>query len=170
MYRERVIAWGCGIAAFLLILMAGKGCMGTPQASNKNSANTTTEASTAPEYNIIKPDIQQITEPPIVGYDIFGKPIYATEPPTTETTVNAEGEVSTDTTVTAVSDTEPTFPEETTAEGETTENPTAETSSEADTSEPPAIPPGFDGNDHRVYDDEGNERATIPPDFVIIIE
>ncbi len=173
MYRERVIAWGCGITAFLLIIMAGKSCMGTPQAP-KNS-NTTTKAATEAEYNIITPDIQPHTEPLTVGYDIFGKPIYATEPPTEETTEIAEGEAATDTTDTALSDSESSFPMETTPEEATTdnpisENPTAETSDEADTSEPPTIPHGFDGNDHRVYDDEGNEVPTIPPDFVIIFE
>ena len=163
MYRERIIAWSCGIAAFLLVVIVGKSCMSTPT-QKTNSTNTASEASTGPEFNIIKPDIQQITEPPIIGYDFFGKPVYATEPPTEETTVNAEGEAATETTDTTVSDSEQTASGETTPEGETAENPTAETS------EPPTIPPGFDGNDHRVYDDEGNEVPTIPPDFVIVSE
>lgn len=32
------------------------------------------------------------------------------------------------------------------------------------------IPPGFSGYDHKEYDEEGQEKATLPPDFVIVIE
>lgn len=184
MYKERIISWCCGIGAFMLVLMAGKSCMGNPQTPQKN--NSAANNSQQADYTIVHPSIPQDyveeTQAQSIGYDFFGKPIYAEE-----TSEDLSEEVSEETSETeettsenpdAADTTESTNPTEfdfnnpdgtttsTVSEGNTTGT---ETSTE-NVTEFPTIPPGFDGNDHRVYDEEGNEVATIPPDFVIVID
>lgn len=175
MYKERIIAWGCGIAALLLVIMAGKSCTGTPQTSKKETSTSieATDDNNSNSYNIITPDMEIATENEIIEYDIFGRPITATAAPTepmAEIPTDEEGnplEVPTeDITVDATASAEPTDELSTEA---ATDEPVVEDGGE-DATQPATIPPGLSGYDHKVYDDEGNEKATIPPDFVIIIE
>ena len=114
--------------------------MGTPKPIKNNSQPT--------GYNVVTPtnsqaaeSTEELTEPLTIGYDFFGKPIYATEP-STET---AQGD------------------------SESVQEEIPENTDFTEATEP-TFPPGFDGNDHRVYDDNGNEVATIPSDFVIIFD
>lgn len=191
MYKERAISWCFGIGACLLVIMAGKSCMGTPKpAKNNNTPTAATNASDANDYHVVTPNIPAKTEAASIGYDFFGKPIYATEPPSDIVAEDAVGDAlgelidtsenpdATDTSdmIDMTDTTEPTFPQD--FDGNDHGNNQEEATTAADTTEAETkpvvteitIPPGFDGNDHRVYDDSGNEIATIPPDYVIDFE
>ena len=172
LYKERIIAWSCGIGAFMLVLMAGRSCMGTPKPVKNNSQPT--------GYNVVTPtnsqaaeSTEELTEPLTIGYDFFGKPIYATEPSTETAQGDSESvqeEIPENTDFTEA--TEPTFPPgfDGNDHGNNQEETTAVSTAVENVSTKPTFPPGFDGNDHRVYDDNGNEVATIPSDFVIIFD
>lgn len=168
MEKERLIAWSSAIIVTLVIIMAGKSCMGTPTNTKKENTSPTQAATTAENnaeenggFQINYPVFEDSTEAQIIGHDIFGKPIYATEAATEDTQ-----EFSTDTGDISA---EPV----TNAEGNITKQPTDEAdigTEPTDSTQPATIPPGFSGYDHGVYDDEGNVVATVPPDFVIIVE
>ncbi len=173
MEKERLIAWSSAIIVTLVIIMFGKSCMGTPTPKTKENTSPTQEVTTAENntegnggFEIKYPEFEEVTEAQIIGHDIFGKPIYATEAATEDMQ-----ESPTDTKdIPAESATD--------AEGNLIEQPTEDipdseiqpTEESADTTQPATIPPGFSGYDHGVYDDEGNVVATVPPDFVIIVE
>ena len=167
MYKERIISWCCGIGAFMLVLMAGKSCMGNPQTPQKN--NSAANNSQQADYTIVHPSIPQDyveeTQAQSIGYDFFGKPIYAEETSEDLSEKVSETEETTSENPDAADTTESTNPTEFDFN-----NPDGTTTSTENVTEFPTIPPGFDGNDHRVYDEEGNEVATIPPDFVIVID
>lgn len=165
--KERLIAWSSAIIVTLVIIMFGKSCMATPEKNKNNNSTTTQQAATSAAaeendgFQINYPEFEDVTEAQIIGHDIFGKPIYATEAATEDMQ-----ELPTDTEEIPV---EPV----TNAEGNITEQPTDEAdigTEPTDSTQPATIPPGFSGYDHGVYDDEGNVVATVPPDFVIIVE
>ncbi len=165
--KERLIAWSSAIIVTLVIIMFGKSCMATPEKNKNNNSTTTQQAATSAAaeendgFQINYPEFEDVTEAQIIGHDIFGKPIYATEAATEDTQ-----EFSTDSGDISA---EPV----TNAEGNITEQPTDEAdigTEPTDSTQPATIPPGFSGYDHGVYDDEGNVVATVPPDFVIIVE
>ena len=183
MKKERLIGWSCGIIVLLLIIMIGKSCTNpvTPQQKNTTTSSTSASQSADSGYNIVFPTDPIQTELPTVGYDIFGKPIYATAPPSediTEVAEEASTEAFTDIFGNAVEPStepvtdifgntvEPTA-EETTLNEESTESDSVEAVEETQAS---TIPPGFSGYDHNKYDEEGNVVPTIPPDFVLIID
>ena len=165
--KERLIAWSSAIIVTLVIIMFGKSCMATPEKNKNNNSTTTQQAATSAAaeendgFQINYPEFEDVTEAQIIGHDIFGKPIYATEAATEDMQ-----ELPTDTEEIPV---EPA----TDAEGNITEQPTDEAdigTEPTDSTQPATLPPGFSGYDHGVYDDEGNVVATVPPDFVIIVE
>lgn len=170
--KERLIAWSSAIIVTLVIIMFGKSCMATPEKNKNNNSTTTQQAATSAAaeendgFQINYPEFEDVTEAQIIGHDIFGKPIYATEAATEDMQ-----ELPTDTEEIPV---EPA----TDAEGDLTVPPTEDvsdsgiqpTEESTDTTQPATLPPGFSGYDHGVYDDDGNVVATVPPDFVIIVE
>lgn len=117
------------------------------------SIQTGTHEQTEPvEYDLFGNPIGATTAEN-VEYDLFGNPI-TTAPPTTETTP-------------AETDEEGNFIEEPTDEGENGET---MVSGEDEPGEPATTePPRISGYNHNEYDDEGNIKPTMPPDFTLII-
>lgn len=163
MDRNKIAAVLCAIIAFLLVVMAGKSCSESINETNKANKNKATQFS-APtaENGGDEAQADKISPPQNVQYDIFGKPIIPTEAPAEEiqpatdedgNVIEPEIEIVTDESGNILETTPP-------ADEEPTEA----------VNQPPTAPPGFGGFDHREYDNDGNEVATIPPDFVIVIE
>lgn len=200
MYKERMISWGCGIIAFIVILLLGKSCMAVPESSKKKDKETSDsvgyENSTENNdgFGIIYPTASPDEQKDEIVLDMFGRPVRVTEPPEEEiemptdengnpieppteiytdedgniieppTTENAEETQSEND-----SEDDEESAENTEISDEQTDDEQSEENNEEDEEEIP-IPPGFSGYDHKEYDDEGNEKATVPPDFVIVIE
>ncbi|MBR3969925.1 MAG: hypothetical protein IKJ87_02480 [Ruminococcus sp.] len=174
MYKDKIIALGCGVIALMLVLMTGKSCTNTDK---KPAKSTSATAAPTESFEVITPDLgfieNEIYNEPKVQYDEFGRPIRATEPPPTEVPAEVFGgeisgengeniEVPTDEDGNIIETTENI---ETTEETEASdENVPTEAITQKFT-----VPPGFGGNDHKKYDDDGNEQATVPPDFYIEI-
>lgn len=121
------------------------------------SIQTGTHEQTEPvEYDLFGNPIVATTAEN-VEYDLFGNPI-TTAPPTTETTP-------------AETDEEGNFIEEPTDEGENGETTTSGEDEPQDEPEEPVTTdlPRISGFNHNEYDDEGNIKPTLPPDFAIII-
>lgn len=191
MDRNRVIAWTCGLIVFLLVIMAGKSCTDGNKSSKKMNSVQSTESSENDSFEINYPEINAETTQGI-QYDMFGRPIKATEPEMIESMTDENGNVIEQTTEIYTDEDgnviEP--PTETETEPETDifgniiepetlpdelEKPdgSEEIAPETEASDEPAEykpPPGFSGYDHVKYDEEGNPVPTIPPDFVIIID
>lgn len=196
MYKERIIAWGCGIMAFLLVMMLGKSCMSVPESSKKKGKNTSDSVGYAEStdsndgFGIIYPTASPDEQKDEIVLDMFGRPVRVTEPPEEEMPTDENGnpiepptEIYTDEDGNIIEPpteehTEDMQSENDSDDDESTEDAEAsdeETDDEQsdendeDGDEIP-IPPGFSGYDHKEYDNEGNEKATVPPDFVIVIE
>lgn len=93
MYKERMISWGCGIIAFIVILLLGKSCMAVPESSKKKGKDTsdsvgyenTTENNDG--FGIIYPTASPEEAENSKGelvLDMFGRPVRVTEPPAEE--------------------------------------------------------------------------------------
>lgn len=170
MNRNKIAAVLCAVIAFLLVVMAGKSCSESINQTNKSNKSKTTQAADTTGDNESTEIKEGKTSPPQnVQYDLFGRPIVPTEEPTEEdqpatdedgNMIEPEVEIVTDESG-DIMETVPADPEET---GESAEEPAE------DENQFPTAPPGFSGFDHKKYDNDGNEVATIPPDFVIVIE
>ncbi len=184
MDRNRVIAWTCGIIVFLLVIMAGKSCADGTKPSKKTTSEDSSESTESVGFGIKYPEIgAESTQG--VQYDMFGRPIKATEPESTEPATDEFGnviepvtEIFTDENGNVIEPPteEPTEPETDAfgniVEPETMPDESDEIAAETEASTEPTEykpPPGFSGYDHVKYDEEGNPVPTIPPDFVIII-
>lgn len=154
--------------------------MGTPQ-TTKKSTGTSTAAATAEnnaEFNIIIPTADAAANEQAIEYDIFGRPIKSTEAPAEdmqEIPTDEEGnliEPTMESTTEPATDSLGNVIEEPTVDAAVEDNDeaSADSTEAEDAGQTFTVPPGFSGYDHKVYDDEGNEIPTIPPDFVIIIE
>lgn len=201
MYKERMISWGCGIIAFIVILLLGKSCMAVPESSKKKDKETSDsvgyENSTENNdgFGIIYPTASPDEQKDEIVLDMFGRPVRVTEPPEEEIEMPTEEngnpiepptEIYTDedgnnieppTTENAEetqsendSEDDEESAENTELSDEQTDDEQSEENNEDGDEEEIPIPPGFSGYDHKEYDDEGNEKATVPPDFVIVIE
>lgn len=200
MYKERMISWGCGIIAFIVILLLGKSCMAVPESSKKKDKETSDsvgyENSTENNdgFGIIYPTASPDEQKDEIVLDMFGRPVRVTEPPEeeiemptdengnpieppTEIYTDEDGNIieppTTENAEETQSENDSENDEESTENTEISDKQTddeqSEENNEEDEEEIP-IPPGFSGYDHKEYDDEGNEKATVPPDFVIVIE
>ena len=178
MERNRIIAVICAVIAAVCVMAAGKSCADDAIKQRKSSTahqpadnqpashgieiNTGSPAPTdAPEVDLFGNPIVSTTVPENVEYDLFGRPI-TTAPPETETTpivTDENGEV-----IEAPSDEDTSA--EAVSEEETTDESTEESEQQAPTS---TAPPKISGFNHGQYDDEGNLKPTLPPDFAIII-
>lgn len=166
MDRNRIAALLCAIIAFLLVIMAAKSCSESINETNKANRNKADQASvSASESGSSEEKAEKTSPPQNVQYDLFGRPIIPTEAPVEEVqpATDEDGNVI-----------EPEVETVTDEAGNILETiPPSEEESEETTeaaNQPPTAPPGFSGFDHREYDNDGNEVATIPPDFVIVIE
>lgn len=171
MYKDKIIALGCGIIVLMLVLMTGKSCTNT---NKKPAKSAPTTAAPTESYEVITPDLSfindEIYNEPKVQYDEYGRPVRVTEPPPTEVPAEVIGGESYDENgenVEAPTDEDGNIVEsdvmDTTEQIPTEDVPTEETTQKF------TVPPGFGGNDHKKYDDDGNEQATVPPDFYIEI-
>ncbi len=179
MERSRIIAIAAAIIAGLCVLMAGKSCADDAIAQKKSKSTSSNAAAqeqthgieirtgaqtetAAQELDLFGRPVESKTEPEDIEYDLFGRPI-TTAPPETETlpeNTDENGEPIEGTSTEAVTDEEaPT--DDTSAEG------TSDT--EEDLTSASTAPPKISGFHHGDYDDEGNPKPTIPPDFAIII-
>ncbi len=181
MERNRIIAWTCGLIVFLLVLMAGKSCSDENKPSKKTNSEKSTENSENGSYEINYPKSDADSTHGI-QYDIFGRPIKATEPEFIEAITDEAGNVIEQTTEIFTDEngnvlepqtetvSEPTSVDpENIVEAETLPDKSEKTEA-ADEPTEYKPPPGFSGYDHIKYDDEGNPVPTIPPDFVITID
>ncbi len=201
MYKERMISWGCGIIAFIVILLLGKSCMAVPESSKKkdNTSNSTYDSDQSPEndegfeiiYPTASPEESENSKGELV-LDMFGRPVRVTEPPVEEVEIptDEEGnpiepptEIYTDENgnimeppaednsddMQSENDSEDDEEAAEISDEETDDEQSEENNEDGDEDEIP-IPPGFSGYDHKEYDSEGNEKPTVPPDFVIVIE
>ncbi|MBR6579807.1 MAG: hypothetical protein IKK66_00735 [Ruminococcus sp.] len=199
MYKERMISWSCGIIAFIVIVILGKSCMAVPESSSKKDNNTSdsveyTESTNNNDgFGIVYPTISPEEQKDEIVLDMFGRPVKVTEPPEEEiemptdengNPIEPPTEIYTDEDGNIIEPPTTENAEETQSENdseddeesaENTEISDEETDdeqseeNEEDEDEIP-IPPGFSGYDHKKYDEEGQEKATLPPDFVIVIE
>ncbi|MBO7395077.1 MAG: hypothetical protein J6U16_03025 [Ruminococcus sp.] len=184
MERSRIIAIAAAIIAGLCVLMAGKSCADDAIAQKKNRSTASQTDSqgefhgieirtgsqtetAAQEFDLFGRPVESTAEHEDVEYDLFGRPI-TTAPPETETlpeNTDENGEPIEDTSTEAVPD------GETSAEDTSAEEPSAEDTSDSEENPTSAstAPPKISGFHHGDYDDEGNLKPTIPPDFAIII-
>ena len=164
MERSKIIAAICAVIAFALVLIAGKSCTDDAMEKKEHSQKQKTEATRA-TYNIIFPDEQTYVpddepvtyETNILGmtivptttavqYDIFGRPV--------TTSVETAADLYEDTVTTPIDE-----------ETVTDEN------GEAVTAPTTAAQPRIGGFDHGQQNDDGESTiATLPSDFVLIIE
>lgn len=170
MDRNKIAAVLCAIIAFLLVVMAGKSCSARINETNEANRNKATQsAETTAESRSDTAQGEKTSPPANVQYDLFGRPIIPTEAPAEEIqpVTDEDGNVI-EPEIEAVTDESGNILETTLPDGEESgEN--AEEPTEA-VDQPPTAPPGLSGFDHKEYDRDGNEVATIPPDFVIVIE
>ncbi|MDE6784082.1 MAG: hypothetical protein K2J26_01700 [Ruminococcus sp.] len=192
MERNHIIAWACGIVVFLLIIMAGKSCMQSPEkkSENKNNIGTTHDDQFIADYLGLQ---DTIPTKPKKYYDEFGRPAPPPESENSEDSENPENteELSTEEIPASepatdifgnpveVPTEEPTeFTTEYTTDifGHITEEstePEPETGYEPETepvSEQSTFPDISGFNHRKNSDDEKKpEKPTLPPDFSIII-
>ncbi len=183
MERNRIIAIACAVIATLLVVIAGKSCTDDAVkqkknrvSNNKNAyqeythgvevvASETTEAVTF-ETDVLGRPISETTTAAAVEYDLFGRPV-TTAPQGTDST-DAVTDENGSTVVSAPVTDNSTDTSDISTGTETATVASDQTSSE--TSSPASTaPPKISGFNHGEYDDEGNLKPTLPPDFAIII-
>lgn len=195
MEKSRLIGITCAFIAAILVIMAGKSC--TEDSIRKNARNKQSSTVSANMGdNIIFPDedssyrepvdIDETTEPVVTEYDVFGNPVIVTkptDPPVTdpfgniiESTTSEESEEPQFQIVTDVfGNVTATIPVTAPAE-ESDQEPTTTLSLldqyKEDSKKPNKFSGYYHGEDDEDQDDENTYRppATIPPDFVIIID
>ncbi|MDO4863719.1 MAG: hypothetical protein Q4A05_06075 [Ruminococcus sp.] len=186
MERSRIIAIACAIIAAVCVIIAGKSCADDAIENGKKSgfANKGTSAQNARHTVEVRGNdgvttetyaldlfgnrVYETTTTEPVEYDLFGRPV-TTAPPETETTAvvtDENGEVIevTDTSEDTTDTTDTTDTSDTTDPEETASDEAPEETAPASTA-----PPKISGFHHGDYDDEGNPKPTLPPDFAIII-
>lgn len=179
MGRNTIIAIACAVIAGVLIIIAGRSLAGDPK---KPDSRTPTSGTTQKrqEYQLVYNTEANKRE--LLGYDLFGNPIYAEQPSDeveydelgnpvttapTEPETDENGEIVT---------TVPTEPE-TDESGETvtqttadTEDTTTTTGDAAEGEPATTVKPGFSGFDHGdTGGDSSNVKPTLPPDYKITI-
>lgn len=191
MDRNRIIAWACGIVVFLLVVMAGKSCMQSPdkKSGNGNNTGTTHDDQLIMDYLGLQ---DTIPTKPQKYYDEFGRPV---APPETEnieeseeSAENVDEEIPTAEPATDIfgnvveapteETTEPAVEYATDIFGHIIEEPTEpepeyepETKSEAEPVSEQSTFPDISGFNHSKNNDEEKkpEKPTLPPDFSIVI-
>ncbi|MCM1133862.1 MAG: hypothetical protein NC340_10385 [Ruminococcus flavefaciens] len=179
MDNNRLIALACGVIVMLVVIIIGKGCMGTPDTSGLKKPETSVKSGFEVEVATGMPT----TAPPVL--DIFGRPVAVTtavdfspetEIQATETTEIQETDVFGNVITTTVAVETDFFGNEITTES--TETTTEATDFFAETTTISPIeqyqndlnnPDSIGGFNHGRYDSEGNPVPTLPPDFAIII-
>lgn len=195
MEKSRLIGITCAFIAAMLVIMAAKSC--TEDSIRKNSGNKqSSTASASMGNNIIYPgedsfyqetvSTDETTEPVVTEYDVFGNPVIVTkptDPPVTDpfgniiesTTSEESGEPQFQIVTDAFGNVTATIP--VTAPADDSDQEPATTLSlldqyNQDSKNPNKFSGYYHGEDDKDQDDENSYRppATIPPDFVIIID
>ncbi len=175
MEKNKIAALVCAAIAALLVIMAGKSCTKSALEANEKSRrknNDTTSYSGESGDKVVEGTTP--TEESERATDIFGRIVtseavtdtYHTAETTTEPVVeyvtDAFGNVIGTETVTSTTATTNDNETETTAT--TTLNPLEQFKS--DQKKPP---PNISGFNHGNFDEDGNPKPTLPPDFSIVI-
>lgn len=175
MERNKIVALVCAAIAALLVIMAGKSCTESIREANEKSRaknnkptisfsgdlSVSVNEGTSPEEEVDRVtdifgrvvttvtvseeySITETTTEPVIEYvtDVFGN-VIGTETATSTTAVSTVGE------------------SETTAE--TTLSPLDQFNNDQKN------PPNISGFNHNNYDEDGNPKPTLPPDFSIVI-
>lgn len=195
MEKNRLIGITCAFIAAMLVIMAGKSC--TEDSIKKNASNKKSSTASADiGNNIVFPsedsfyrepvDIDETTEPVVTEYDVFGNLVIVTkptDPPVTDpfgniiesTTSEESGEPQFQIVTDVFGNVTATIP--VTAPAEDGDQEPATTLSlldqyNEDLKKPNKFSGYYHGEDDNEQDDENTYRppATIPPDFVIIID
>lgn len=175
MEKNKIAALVCAAIAALLVIMAGKSCTKSALEANEKSRrknNDTTSYSGESGDKVVEGTTP--TEESERATDIFGR-IVTSEAVTdtyhtAETTTEPVVEYVTDTfgnvigTETVTSTTATTNDNETETTATTTLNPLEQFKS--DQQKPP---PNISGFNHGNFDEDGNPKPTLPPDFSIVI-
>lgn len=178
MDKNRIAAWACGIIAALLVIMAGKSCAPDTKKPSKLASGEKYEDEASADMS--DSEIYQ-SQTGNVQLDMFGRPIDPTEAESELVTdeddniIEPETENITEHPIQYVTDvfgnvigTEPT-PTEAETITEAIEEETTLSFLDQYNEDQKKPPPDISGHNHGQYDEDGNLKPTIPPDFVIII-